>query len=128
MDPSTVSTSRTCGVSAGSTAGEFVVGELFEPHPARLRGPDAGAGSLVRHPERDALAHHPLGDVGGQGESGRRQFGHPIGVERQRRHEPGDRRKQQLELGDRIEDRFLVFLEVPVVGQRLCLERREQAR
>ena len=43
------------------------------------------------------------------------------------RDQAGHRRQQHLQLGHRVEDRFLVLLQVAVVGQRLRLQRGQQA-
>ena len=86
--------------------------------PALLAPAYACTGDLVGLAERHAFAHQPLRDVGGEREALRRERGHPLGVEVQRRDHPGERRQQHLEGVDRVEDRLLVLLEVAVVGQR----------
>lgn len=72
-------------------------------------------------PERNPLADQPFGDIGGQCVPGGCQRSHPGLVERQRADQSGHRRQQQLELRDRVEDRFLVLLQIPVVGQGCAL-------
>ena len=80
-----MSTSRTPGVRCGVDLGELLVGELVELDAELLAAAYAGAGDLVGDPERHALADQPLGDVGGEREALRRELGHPVGVEGQRR-------------------------------------------
>ena len=80
----------------------------------------------MRHPERHPTANEPFGDVGGQRVPQRRQFGHPVGVEAQSTHQAGHRRQQHLQLRHRVEDRFLVLLQIAVVGQRLGFQRGQQ--
>ena len=71
---------RRASISASSSSVQLV-----QLDAALLAALHAGAGDLVGDPERHALAHQPLGDVGGQREALRRQLGHPVGVERQGR-------------------------------------------
>lgn len=52
---------------------------------------------------------------------------HALGVELERLHQTGDGREQHLELRNRVENRFLVLLQIAVVRQRLSLERRQQS-
>jgi len=66
----------------------------FEPDATGLGQSHAVPRRLVRHPERDALADQPLGDVRGQGEPRWRQFGHARRGEPQRADHPRDRRQQ----------------------------------
>ena len=101
--------------------------EFLEAGAAGLRSAYCGARGLVRHPERHSPLHQPFGDVGGQGVAERGQFGHPVDVETQRRDQARHRGQQQLELKDGVEHRLLVLLQVPVVRQRLSLQRRQQA-
>ena len=82
----------------------------------------------MRDPKRNPAAYQPFGHVGGQGVTGRRQRRHPVDVEAQRRDQPGHRRQQHLELCDGVEHRLLVLLQIPVIGQGLGLQRRQQAR
>ena len=82
----------------------------------------------MRGPERHAAAHQPLGDVGGQGVAGRGQLRHPLDIEDQSGNQTGHGRQHQFELGHRIENRFLILLQITVVGQRLRFERGQQAR
>ena len=121
-----MSTSRTAGVRWGEISASCASVRLVELAAELLAAPHAGAGDLVGHPERHALADQPLGDVGGEREALRRQLGHPAGVELQRRDHPGHRRQQHLQGVHGVEDRLLVLLQVAVVGQRQRLERREQ--
>ena len=86
--------------------------------PALLALPHARAGDLVGHPERHALAHEPLGDVGREREALRRERLQPVGVEDHRRDHAAERGQQHLEGVDGVEDRLLVLLEVAVVRER----------
>ena len=81
----------------------------------------------MRDAERHALAHEPLGDVGREREALRRERLEPLGVEGQRVDHARERRQQHLEGVDGVEHRLLVLLQVAVVGERQCLERRQQA-
>ena len=78
------------------------------------------------HPERHPATHQPLGDIGGQGVADRRQRGHPVNVEDQSGHQTRHRRQHHLQLGHRVEDRFLVLLQIAVVGQRHRFEGGQQ--
>ncbi len=75
---------------------------------------------------RHALAHQPLGNVGGEGEALGGQALQPVGVEDEGRDHAGEGRQQDGEGVDRVEDRLLVLLQVTVVGQRQALEGRQQ--
>ena len=55
-----------------------------------------------------------------------RELCHPVGVEAQRGDHPGERGQQHLQRVHGVEDRLLVLLQVPVVGQRQRLERGQQ--
>ncbi|OEI70206.1 Uncharacterized protein Cus16_0832 [Curtobacterium sp. ER1/6] len=102
------------------------VGRLVELDAAFLAVSDERTRDLVRVAEGHALADEPLGDVGGEREALRRELGHPVGVEGQRRDHAGERGQQDLELRDRVEDGLLVLLEVAVVREREPLQRREE--
>ena len=106
--------------------GQLIVGQLLEPDAELLGHLDGSAGGLMGITKRNTLAHQPFGDIGGERVAGGSQCCHPLDVERQTAHQSGHRRQQQLQLRHRVEHRFLVLLQVPVVGQRLSLERREQ--
>ena len=73
------------------------------------------------------MANHPFGQVGSQREPARGKFAHAVLVESQRGHQPGHCRQQQVKLRHRINDGLLIFLQVAVIGQRLCLQRRQEA-
>ena len=76
--------------------------------------------------ERHSLPHQPVGHIRRQAEALRRQFGHAVGVERERRDHSGEGGKQHLQRLDRVEDGFLVFLKVAVVRERQTLQGREE--
>ena len=82
----------------------------------------------MRGTERHAAAHQPLGDVGGQGVAGRGQLRHPLDIEDQSGNQTGHGRQHQFELGHRIENRFLILLQITVIGQWLRFERGQQTR
>ena len=73
------------------------------------------------------MANHPFGQVGSQREPARGKFTHAVLVESQRGHQPGHCRQQQVKLRHGIHDGLLIFLQVAVIGQRLCLQRRQEA-
>ena len=81
-------------------------------------------GGAERHP----LAHQPLGDVGGQGESLRGHLGHAVQMEDGGVHHAGHGGQQQVQLVDLVEDRLLVLLQIPGVGQRQTLEGGHEPR
>ena len=108
-------------------AGQFVVGQFLEAHSPRLRRLDGSARRLVRDAERNTLAYQPFGDVGGQRVAQRCELGHPVGVEGQGSDQSGHRGQQHFELADGVEHRLLVLLQVPVVRQRLRLQRGQQS-
>src|SRR6478609_5536916 len=77
--------------------GELLVAEIGELDAELLAAAYARAGDLVGDAERHALAHQPLGDVGGEREALRGELGHPVAVVGERRDHPGERRQQHLE-------------------------------
>src|SRR6185503_11822464 len=72
---------------------------------------------LVRLAERDAPADQVLGQVGGESEAGGGAAAQPVRVDPQRRDQPGHGGQDQEQGVDRVEDRLLVLLQVPVVRQ-----------
>ena len=95
--------------------------------PRGLAGRTQAPGDLVRLAERHALPHQPLGDVGGQREPLGRGRGHR--APRSKRSVatiPAIAGSTRSEGVDRVEDRLLVLLQVPVVRERQALERGQQ--
>ena len=107
---------------------QLLVGELVQllSRGVGLAGAHAFTGYLVCDAESHALAHQPLGYVGGQGEALRRQLGEACGVESEGGDHPGDCRQQHLQGVDRVERGLLVLLQVSVVGQRQRLQGGQQ--
>ena len=77
--------------------------------------------------ERHALAHHPLRQVRRESEARRGQLAHTVLVEGQGGHQASHRRQQQVQLCHRVDDRFLVLLQIAVVRQWQALEGGHQA-
>ena len=85
---------------------------------ARERRPDVRADDRMRLTERHAGANEILREVGRRGRllvGGRL---HGLGDEGRRGDHPGERRDGERDLLDRVEQRFLVLLQVTVVGER----------
>ena len=79
-------------------------------------------------PERHAGGHEVLGEVDGGRVRAVRRLGHPVGVELDRGHHAVERQQRQPDGVAGVEERFLVLLEVLVVGQRQPLEGRQEPR
>ena len=76
--------------------------------------------------EGHAVLDEPLRDIGGQGEPLGGELRHALVVEGHRAHHAADGRQENGQGVDGVEDRFLVLLQVPVVGQGQGLEGGEQ--
>ena len=76
--------------------------------------------------EWHTVLNQPLRDIGGQGEPLGGELRHPLVVEGHRAHHAANGRQEDGQGVDGVEDRFLVLLQVPVVGQGQGLEGGEQ--
>ena len=76
--------------------------------------------------EWHTVLNQPLRDIGGQGEPLGGELRHALVVEGHRAHHAADGRQEDGQGVDGVEDRFLVLLQVPVVGQGQGLEGGEQ--
>ncbi len=81
----------------------------------------------MRVAEGQAALDQVVGQVGGGGVALQRGGAHGVGLDRDAGHHVGEDAQRVDHRVDRVEQRFLVFLVVLVVGQRLALHQREQA-
>ena len=126
MDPATVRTSRTCGVSAGWTPASSASVRSARPTPrasaARTQPPAASWATRNGTPWRTSHSATSVARVNPAGASAASRSVWNVSVATM----PGDGGQQQLQLLDRVEQRLLVLLQVAVVGQRQPLERGQQ--
>ena len=107
--------------------GEIGVAQIPKLNAARLALADARTGDFVSDAEGDTLPDQPLGNIRGKREAlGGKAF-EALGVEGHGRDHSREGGQEDVEGVDRVEDRLLVLLQVPVVGQRQRLQGRQQA-
>ena len=94
------------------------------PRRSRTRGRQAPAISCATR--RHALPDQPFGHVGGQRATRPGRARAAAACRGQRREQPGHRGQHEMQRVDGVENRLLVLLQIPVVGQRQPLEGREQ--
>ena len=107
--------------------GQVRVTDLVEFGVVQLAPHHQVTHELVRLAERDAAPDKQLGQIGGEREPRRRSPREPFGIYAGGRYQPRRRGEHEQQRVHRVENRFLVLLQVPVVGERQALQRREQA-
>ena len=80
----------------------------------------------VGHPKRHPLHDQVFGHIRRRGEPSPRPGLHPLMIETQTADHGRDYLQAGLQGVDRIEERLLVFLKIPVVGHRQTLEKRQE--
>ena len=80
----------------------------------------------MRFSERHPLFHQVVGDIGRQGKTAQGCGLHPVGPKHELAEHGFEHAEHAFDGIDRIKQRFLVLLEVPIIGQRQALERGQQ--
>ena len=85
--------------------------------------PHHAAHDVVRSTEGRAVTHEVVGKVGGGGVTRSRSFAHAFAVGFYARHHFDEGLQRILHRVDRVKDRFLVFLQILVVGKGQALHK-----
>ena len=104
---------------------ENVERELFEAATAFGSGTHRLTDDVVRGAEGHAVTHEVVGEVGGGGEAHLSGAVHDVGLGFDAGHHVAERAQRVLDGVDRVEDGFLVFLKVLVVGKGRTLHEGE---
>ena len=104
----------------------FVLGERAQVEAFAGHVSDDLADDLMGVPEGHAGTDEELRQVGGEKHRVRRRFRHPLPPHVEGRDRPRHDLEGVAQRLDGVEQRFLVFLEVPVVRERQALQDREQ--